>query len=1058
MIGMETDRWYKYNGKDWVQATPPGRAPIVEDVPSPAMSQPATMTNVPAANPMPLTATIPLDEYGMPLPQRVPIDDMGATMVGKSTPYLDNTLRSGAIREPAFDSGATIPSAAVSQDDAMALTQPSAAVLSPAYAPADGVGIPSPAPVYQPGDQPDYGEKPTSIVADRHRVSGCIVRLAIVGVFLALAVTLVVVVGAVLGYYSVVQQYDAAIAALPTTANNTFQTTRILDAAGNVLAEINDPNGGRRVRVSLSQISPYLVHATVATENQHFFQDPGFDILAIARAAFQNLVARQTVSGASTITQQLARALVFDPNTVSSSSVGRKLIEVVVASEIGRRYTKDQILEMYLNQIPYGNFSYGIEAASETYFNKHASDLNLAESSLLAGLPQSPATYDPVQNRTAAFNRMGDVLQRMIDTGCLPITDPTTNQQPLCITQATLNSSVVQLSMVKAATFRPPANNYVHPHFVNYVLQELEQQYGADAIYKAGFTVHTTLDPAIQTAAEQAVTDQVTKLAARHVTNGAVLSVRPSDGAILAMVGSADFNNKDISGQVNIVLAPRQPGSSIKPFVYLTAFTPAPDGSYLTPASVLWDVKSCFGDNQDYCPVNYDGRFHGPRTIRETLANSYNIPAVKALQYDTVDRFKTIADQAGIRFPLTQPDAAGLATALGGVEVSMYDMVRGYSMLANQGKRLDGLYAISKITKSNNGVDQVVYDAKDHPVGQSQVADPGLTYLITSILSDNSARLPAFGAGNSLQLAGNRPAAAKTGTTNDFRDNWTLGYTANDVVVGVWVGNADNTPMINIEGITGAGPIWNAVMTAATKNQPIKQFPVPGNVGQTTICADFGTADFAACKNRRQEVFVAAEPPPKIDSLLVTAPVDQFSGLIANGNCPDYVQQQTFLKTSDQSAITWLNNDPTGQQWAQSRGLTVPIAAPPTAQCDATTARPVVKLASPQPNQTLNGLIQITGSVNSIPNFSYYQLELAQAANPNAIAQLAAPVRSQSAVGNDTAYLGGWDTSNVPDGQYILRLRAFELAESFSSENGSGDCQQYERPGCACGTRRADPG
>lgn len=1032
MIGMESDRWYKYNGKDWLQATPSGRQPEPASAVPPNASQTMTVDQPITANPMPLTATIPLDEYGMPLPQRVPIQDLGATMVNRGAPYLGNAS--------AIDDQRTVPMRPVTDNqDTLGMTQPNATVRGATYVPADSPAIPSPAPNYgQPAanagqsisadGQPNYGERPTQLASNRTRLTGCVVRAALVAVFLALIGTLVVVIGAVAFYYSQAQTYDKAIADLTTTANSGFQTTRILDGGGSVLAEINDPNGGRRVRVSLADISPYLQHATVSTEDQRYYENAGFDIVGIARAAIQNIAARGTVSGASTITQQLARALVFDPNTVANTGVQRKLIEIVVAAEISRRYTKEQILEMYLNQIPYGNFSYGIEAAAESYFHKRAKDLNLAESALLAGLPQAPAKYDPVQNREAAFGRMDEVVQRMVATGCLPINDPTTGHTPLCITQATIDASVVQVSLVKTANYQPPNNNYTHPHFVNYVLQQLEDTYGADAIYKAGFTVYTTLDPALQAAAEKSVVQHIGELASRHVTNGAVLAVRPSDGAILAMVGSANFNDASISGQVNITLAPRQPGSSIKPFVYLTGLEPAADGSYMTPATIFWDVPSCFGDNNNYCPPNYDQRFHGPQTMRTSLANSFNVPAVKALQYDTIERFKVVADQAGIKFPQTQPEAAGLGTALGGAEVRMIDLVRGYSMLADQGKRLDGFFAISKITKSNNGVAQVVYDAKDHLIGTSQVADPGIVYLLTSILSDNIARAPEFGTNSALHLTNGHPAAAKTGTTNDFRDNWTMGYTANDIVVGVWVGNADNTPMINVQGVTGAGPIWNDVMTAATNGKPVVNFPVPGNVGQTTICADFGTADFPQCQNRRQEVFIASQPPPPITSILQTLTVDQFTGFIANGNCPDFTTQQVFLKINDNAAIDWLNNNATGQQWAQAQGLTLPITTPPTQQCDANTPKPHMVIASPAPNQTINGLIQISGAVNNISNFKEYRLELAQAANPNAIASLAAPIRSQSPTGNDSAFLGGWDTSNVPDGQYLLRVRAFDNA------------------------------
>ena len=557
------------------------------------------------------------------------------------------------------------------------------------------------------------------------------------------------------------------------------------------------------------------------------------------------------------------------------------------------------------------------------------------------------------------------------------------------------------------------------------MLQQLEATYG-NTIYDAGFNVYTTLDPALQKTAETAVSAQVSQLATRHVTNGAALVIRPSDGAVLAMVGSANFNNKDISGQVNITLAPRQAGSSLKPFVYLTSFTPAPDGSYMTPATILWDVpNSCFQvTSPAYCPTNYDNTFHGPVSVRTALANSYNVPAVKTFQYDTVDRFKTLADQVGLKFPLTSPDAAGLTTALGATEVRMIDLVTAYGTLANQGRRLSGLYAIERITTGTPGNETEVYNAKDHPVALSQVADPGLTYLVTNILSDNNARLSAFGQGNSLQLGSGQPAAVKTGTTNDFRDNWTVGYTPS-VVVGVWVGNADNSPMINVEGVTGAGPIWNRIMSAAMSGKGIQPFAVPSNVGQTAICTDFGTANFNGCPKTGQEVFVTTQPPPTIDKTLQQYQIDQFSGLIANSNCSQFTQTKTFLTLTDTAALNWLNGDPTGQRWAQTHGLTLPLSTPPTASCDATTQQPVVRIASPSANQTVYSLVQIIGTV-SVPNFSYYQLELSQASNPNAVAALGDAIHT--ARPGDNQYLGGWDTTSVPDGQYNLRIHFYDSA------------------------------
>ncbi len=1053
MIGLETDRWYKYNGKDWVPAIPPGRTPEVaasaaEASPAPAAeSAPSGAGAAPADDQASLPQNrydIPLDEYGMPLPQRVPITDPGATMVGAAAPRLDNTLRSepptragggtpgyfqrvsqqGGVAP--YDGGVTVP------NQALQMTQPGAAVRSgaaagglrtPAVAGPAAPAIPAPqapaAPRLKPSFQPDYGEKPKSILVDRQRRAGCLIRLAIASVFLVLAGSLLGVVAMVLGYYSIIQQYDAKISSLAQSVRAVPQSVRIMDKNGRVLSQLNDPNTGSRIYVPLNQISPYLVASTIRVENKRFYEDPGFDLVAIARAILQNLRAGEGVSGASSITQQLTRGFVLDPGAAQDRSSRRKITEIIVASEIARRYNKNDILEWYLNTNNYGNLAYGVEAASQTYFQKSAKDLNLAESAFLAGLVQAPATYDPVVHRDAAMQRYADVLGLLPDTGCINMEPLVYSTQP-CIDQNIINQFAVQVAQVKAKTFRPSASSAIYPHFVNYVSQQLEAKFGKDALYTSGFNVYTTIDPRVQDAAEAAVKQQIAALAGRNVTNGAVLAIRPSDGAVLAMVGSVDFNNKNIQGEFNVTLAPRQPGSSIKPFVYAAAFERNPQGGYWTPATIIWDVPSCFGGQPGYCPRNYDSRFHGPQSARYALANSYNIPAVKVLQYVTVDRFKQEALRMGLTFPLTQPEQAGLAAALGGVEVPLIDMVRGYSVFANNGKLIDD-YAIAKVTHKNSaGQEETVFEQTDHP--SSQVLEPGISYLITSILSDNQARLPAFGAGNPLQLRDGRPAAVKTGTTNDSKDNWTIGYTP-QLVVGVWVGNNNNSPMVGTSGVTGAAPIWNQIMTQALAGQPPQQFQPPSNVQQARICADFGTQDFQECQTHAVDYFFVPNPPPPAANLFKTMQIDSFSGLIANENCPDYVQNKTFLILDDPTAISWLNNDPNGQNWAKSHNVDLPVVPPPDKACDPNTPRPILKVIQPQPQTTVQGIVEIRGSV-SVPNFNRYQFEVGPGLNANQFTIIDGPYTAQPTA--DNSFLGRWDTTGVPNGPYTLRLFAVD--------------------------------
>lgn len=1002
MIGMESDRWYKYDGVSWLQAEPPGHAAtpptLTADMPASGFGAGASFT---PSQPIPPMSGDPQ------LPQQVSLRDMDATLVGKAAPYLDNTLKSRGITEPLPDAGATVTSASFGGTNNEAFIE----------SPAPSIPL-----------QPNYGDQPADLASARPQLTSVLVRLAVVSLVLVLGCSLLGVLGAIGYYYSVVNQYAASIDALAQNVQGQSQTLRIFDAGGGVIAEVSDPNAGKRTLVTLDKVSPYLIHATVATEDQRFFETPGFDVIGIVRAVLQNVSAGGTVSGASSITQQLARALVFDPSEVAAGNqTTRKIVEVFVASEISRRYSKNQILEMYLNQIPYGNFSNGIEAAAQSYFGKPAKDLNLAESALLAGLPQAPSAYNPVTNREAAFRRMRDVLRLQVQVNCLGLQSVSTVGKDFCVNQGTVDQDVVNRANVEAHVYTAPTNTYKYPHFVNYVIGELEARYGAQNLYKLGYNVFTTIDPNIQNTAEQAIRSQVAALSNNRVYNGAVFAVNPTTGAILSMVGSVDYNNKtkEVAGQYNVVLASRQPGSSIKPVVYATALERNPTtGAFLTPASILWDVQTNFNG---YIPNNYDNRFRGPVAVRTALGSSYNIPAVRTLEFVGLDRFKDMAARLGLTFPLTQPEAAGLSTALGATEVRMYDLVRAYAAFANNGKRLDNFTAISKITKTVSGVDQVVFDASLAPPTTTQAVDPAVAFLITNILADNDARLPAFGANSVLRLADGRPAAVKTGTTNEFKDNWTVGYTP-EIVVGTWVGNSDGTPMFNVSGIQGAAPIWNQVITAATRGKQIGTFPTPNGIAQADVCGDYGVVlDEAIANNcptaaRRRELVIAANPPPPSSNVIRLLDIDRFSGLVANEFCPDFRAQKTFLIGIDNFIAEWLNKTAAGQQWARTHGLETPITLPPTTACDANTGRPRVGIEVPTVNQTISGLYQIFGYVD-VPDFASYQLQIAQPNNPSIMINIG----DVTGVPRPTAgsFLGSWDTTRTADGTYLLSVKFF---------------------------------
>ncbi len=567
-----------------------------------------------------------------------------------------------------------------------------------------------------------------------------------------------------------------------------FQTTHIYDRDGNLLYQIIDQ--GRRTEVPLDRIPLAMRWATIATEDDTFYDNPGFDPPSILRATYQWAQSGEVVSGASTITQQLVRQVVFSYEERNEKTLRRKLKEAALAWVMTRKYSKDRILELYLNEVYYGNLAYGVEAASDVYFRKHATDLTIGEAAFLAGLVQSPATYEPYTNFAAAKLRQRQVLDLMVAHGYIKPEDADNafNEPPL-----------------KVSDLASPDVSLVAPHFTVAVRQELATLPGIDPQYLAqgGLEVYTTLDPQAQAIAEKVVGEQVAAISEKaNMHNAALVAINPNTGEVLAMVGSVNYDDKSIDGNVNVILSPQQPGSSIKPLTYAAAFEQG-----LLPSDVLWDVPTDFDTGPGlppYTPVNYDGHFHGPVRVRDALANSYNIPAVLTLRSIGVPALLAMADRLGVKSFGTDPSKFGLSLTLGGGELTPLELTSAYGAFANGGHKLTP-YLISKVTTSDG---TVLYQAKSG-VGE-QVLDPRITFLISDILSDNVARTPAMGAQSPLLL--DFPAAVKTGTTNDYRDNWTLGYTPH-LVVGVWAGNTDNSPMApGTSGLTGAAPIWHDFM------------------------------------------------------------------------------------------------------------------------------------------------------------------------------------------------------------------------------------------------------
>ncbi len=602
--------------------------------------------------------------------------------------------------------------------------------------------------------------------------------------------------------------------------------TTILDRNGVVLYQVYGAVDRRNLR--LDQIPDNLKQATLATEDPEFYSHSGISWRATTRAAWQNAVHKGKVQGGSTITQQLVKNTLL----TNEKSYTRKYKELLLATQLEDHYTKDQIFEMYLNTIYYGQGAYGVQAASETYFHKPAKDLTLEESALLAGLPQRPSRFDPNVNKQAAKERRDYVLDRMALEGYT--TDKTAAEAKTQPIVAGTHDVVLRA-----------------PHFVFYVLQQLREQYGSDVVEKGGITVTTTLDYAKQVQAQEIVKQQVDKLVYHHSTNGALVSVDPRTGEIINMIGSVDYNAPGF-GNVNVTLSELQPGSSFKPIAYATAFTKGWNGATQVDDQPL---RIQMPNGEVYAPKNYDLKFRGPVLLRRALANSLNIPAVKVLQHAGINETLDMAHNLGIRPPsLTETGRYGPSLVLGGGEVRPLDMAAVYATFANDGKAVNP-YAIKKV---RNRFGEDITKPRSKTIRQA--LDPGIAYMITNILSDTEARKEEFGAINPLALS--RPAAAKTGTTNDFRDNWTVGYTP-ELATAVWVGNNDHSAMYNVDGITGAAPIWHDYMEMMLSGTPVSQFKIPANVVTIKVCsADGGLAD-ANDARAISEVFLAGSQPTK---------------------------------------------------------------------------------------------------------------------------------------------------------------------------------------------------
>lgn len=629
-------------------------------------------------------------------------------------------------------------------------------------------------------------------------------------------------------------------------------SSKIYDRSGKLLFKVFREEN--RTIVKLDDVPIYARQATIAIEDADFYAHPGFSFRGIGRAFIRNVTQGELVGG-STITQQLVKNALLSPE----KTLTRKLREIILAIETELTFSKDQILEMYLNEVAYGGAAYGIEEAAQLYFGKPARNLSLAEAALLAGLPRAPTTYSPFgANPQLSRARQLEVLSRMV--------------QQEYITQKEADSTASE-----KLVFAPQRTDINAPHFVMYVKQILAQKYGEQVVEAGGLEVTTSLDLDLQEKVERIAREEAEKIRRLRISNAAALVTGPGTGEILAMVGSKDYFDTRIDGNFNVTTALRQPGSSIKPVNYAFALE---SGRY-TAASIIDDspITYWIPGSESYSPKNYDSRFHGRIPLRTALGSSYNVPAVKVLASYGVEKMIEQGRKLGIT-SWNDPRRFGLSLTLGGGEVKMVDMAVVYGTLANYGKRVD-LYPILKVTDYRRRVleegkcevrsEKVashlsrltsIYaaEASMSKICGQQVLDSRVAFILTDILQDNGARTPTFGPRSLLVIPNHGEVAAKTGTTQNLRDNWAIGYTK-DYVVATWVGNNDNTPMAYVaSGVTGATPIWHKIMAELLEGQANHSWEVPPGITQVDICPFAGTLPCEGCAGKKEYFLEGTEP------------------------------------------------------------------------------------------------------------------------------------------------------------------------------------------------------
>ncbi|MCP4357226.1 MAG: hypothetical protein GY796_04310 [Chloroflexi bacterium] len=830
----------------------------------------------------------------------------------------------------------------------------------------------------------------------------------------------------------------------------TFETTKIYawsperekDSRSHTLIyEIIDPLGGDRQWLPYAQIPPQMIDATIAIEDRTFWTNQGFDPVGIGRAFNEFVLQGGDIQGGSSITQQVIKNNLIEPERrIVAAEPGfadyqRKVEELLLAQRAATTFSKEQILEWYLNTNFYGNLAYGLEAAAQVYFDKSAVELNLSEAAMLAAIPQSPA-LNPINNPEAAKQRQELVLDAMAREGMISEeTAATTKQLPITV-----------------APGIEERFDIIAPHFALQVQQELEQMFPPDLVLGGGLRVFTSLDLEMQQQAECVARAQVARLSGavgnglpadeaaacdalsflpplvatdqgvdHDVSNAAVVMLDPRTGEIKAMVGSVNYWDADIDGSFNVAVdGRRQPGSSFKPFTYLTALTQGHNA-----ATMLLDVETDFGtpyNGVPYVPQNYDRQFHGPLRLRPALANSYNVPAVQVMSWVGIPKVLRTAHSMGIDTLDQGNSAYGLPLTLGGGEVTLVDMAYAFSVMDNMGvmvgqprpeaeqrpgyRTLDPV-AILRVEDRNGNV---LYEYNQPQ--RREILPPQLAYLMNDILSDRSARCAGFGCPNALELPDNRPAAAKTGTTNDYRDAWTIGYTP-ELVTAVWLGNSDNSPMENVPGSKGAAPVWLALMSWALQAEGIGVWERPLGLIEIAVCNISGLLPTPYCPTV-SELFIEGTQPATFDTIYQEFAINRETGRLATVNTPPELIEREIFRVYPEAAADWVRENEIEQPPTEYDTITSPIA------------NDEIGIQAPRPFAFIHNQIIITGTAKS-DDFVFYRLAYFEGLTPQNLQSLADNITEPK----ENEPLAVWDVSQL-EGLYTLLLTVVHDDGSFA--------------------------